>query len=131
MGKHLIFYDGECGLCDRVVQFLIKRDKNKVFDFAPLQGKTAEEWLKPPPSADTVVLIEDYQGSPNKYILSKAAFRALWLMGGPWAILGLFNFLPGFSFDWAYRIVAQNRKSLFSQDRCVLPDPEDKSRYLP
>ena len=63
--KHLVFYDGECGLCDQVVQFLLKADKNKGFVFAPLQGKHAALALKDLPEeakqADSIILIEDYQ----------------------------------------------------------------------
>lgn len=131
MGKHLIFYDGECGLCDQVVQGVLKCDKRKVFDFAPLQGKTAEERLKPPPSADTVVLIENYESQSKKYILSKAVFKTCWLLGGLWVLPGLLSFLPSFLFDWAYRSVASNRKRFFRQDYCVIPPAGEASRFLP
>lgn len=46
MHEHLVFYDGECGLCDRVVQTLLKVDTHERFVFAPLQGKTAEKLLQ-------------------------------------------------------------------------------------
>lgn len=131
MGKHLIFYDGECGLCDQAVQFILARDKKRLFDFAPLQGKTAERWLKLPPSVDTVVLIEDYQTNPKLSIRSKAAFRSLYHLGGIWTVPGLLSFLPSFLFDWGYRIVARNRKAWFSQDHCVIPDPKERQRFLP
>jgi predicted DCC family thiol-disulfide oxidoreductase YuxK len=37
----VVFYDGVCGLCDRSVQFLLARDRERVLHFAPLQGPTA------------------------------------------------------------------------------------------
>jgi predicted DCC family thiol-disulfide oxidoreductase YuxK len=39
--RHVVFYDGVCGLCDRSVQFLLARDRERVLHFAPLQGSTA------------------------------------------------------------------------------------------
>jgi len=39
--RHVVFYDGVCGLCDRSVQFLLARDRERVLHFAPLQGPTA------------------------------------------------------------------------------------------
>jgi predicted DCC family thiol-disulfide oxidoreductase YuxK len=37
----VVFYDGVCGLCDRTVQFLIARDRERVLHYAQLQGPTA------------------------------------------------------------------------------------------
>lgn len=130
-GKHLVFYDGECGLCDRAVQFLIQHDKEKVFDFAPLKGRTAELWLNPPPAEDTLVLIENYKIAPKEYILSSAAFRSLILLDGAWEIPGMLYYLPSFIFNGLYRLIARNRHQIFAKDKCVLPDALDSSRYLP
>ncbi|MCB1112918.1 MAG: DUF393 domain-containing protein [Chlamydiia bacterium] len=135
-GKHLVFYDGECGFCDQVVQFLLRQDKKKIFVFAPLQGKTAGRLLKDLPenvkSADSVILIENYDSKdPRLYLYSKAVFRVMWLLGGVWTLLGWRAFLPAFFYDWGYRLVARNRKRFFSNDRCVVPSPEQKERFLP
>ena len=37
----IIFYDGDCALCHRMVQFILARDSKFLFSFAPLQGETA------------------------------------------------------------------------------------------
>ena len=97
--KHLVFYDGKCGLCDHAVQFLLKVDKRKQFVFAPLQGTTAAAELKDVPEhikqADSLILIENYQSKDQIiYILGKGAFRITWLLGGVWSLLGWLNFLP-------------------------------------
>ena len=39
-GQHLLLYDGVCGLCDHLVQFVLAHDRRGVFDFAPLQSAT-------------------------------------------------------------------------------------------
>lgn len=135
-GNHLVFYDGECGLCDHFVQFLLKRDHRKQFLFAPLQGEAARNFLKEVPeevrSADSVLLIENYQTEKKQlYIYGKAAFRILWLLGGPWKLIGWKNFLPAILYDWGYWIVAKNRKKFFPQISCVVPTPEEKERFLP
>ncbi|MDP1835709.1 MAG: DCC1-like thiol-disulfide oxidoreductase family protein [Chlamydiales bacterium] len=132
MYDHLVFYDGECGLCDQIVQFLLHIDKDKKFAFAPLQGETAKELMPNPPDADSIVLIENFRkGGRETYIRSKAAFRILWLIGGVWSVVGVKNFLPAWMFDWAYNIVAANRHKWFQQTSCVVPDAGDKSRFLP
>lgn len=135
MNKHLVFYDGRCGFCDKVVQFLLRRDRKKVFVFAPLQGTTAAKILQDlPPSLktiDSLILVENYQTPEQKfYLLGKGAFRICWLLGGMWRLLGWVSFLPSFLYDWGYRIVARNRHRIFPNDSCVIPNPADKDRFL-
>ncbi len=44
--KNIIFYDSECGLCNSFVIWIIKKDKNNVFYFSPLNGKYFNEFVK-------------------------------------------------------------------------------------
>lgn len=134
--SNLVFYDGSCGLCDHIVQFLLERDQKRLFLFAPLQGKTAAEVLKnlPPEylGEDSLVLVENYQESDERfYVLGKGALRILWLLGGGWMLLGWISFLPSFLYDWAYRLVARNRQRFFAKQSCILPSPKGDSRFLP
>src|SRR5439155_8214298 len=39
-GTHLVLYDGVCGLCSRLLQFLLAHDHRSVFKFASLQSAT-------------------------------------------------------------------------------------------
>ena len=41
--KNIIFYDDNCVLCNYSIQFLIKKDLQNQFVFAPLQGKLAKK----------------------------------------------------------------------------------------
>lgn len=130
-----MFYDGECGLCDRVVQIVLKADKNKIFLFAPLQGETAAKELKDVAQevkqADSVILIENYTSADGQlYIYGQAAFRIMWLLGGWWKLIGWMSFLPGFLYDWGYWIVAKNRHRFFPQDVCIIPPADEKDRFL-
>lgn len=132
--KHLVFYDGECGLCDHIVQFLLSVDKKEKFLFAPLQGKTAAELLQELPEqykqVDSLILVENY-GTERQhfYVLGKAAFRICWLLGGFWAIPGAISFLPAFLYNWGYRLVARNRKHFLSET-CILPKTQYRNRFL-
>lgn len=132
---HLVFYDGECRLCDRIVQFLLKEDRCERFLFAPLQGRTAAELLKDLPrkykEIDSLILVENYK-TPQQhiYVLGKGALRIFWLLGNGWRIIGVFSFLPGFLYNWAYRLVARYRYRVFGQT-CLLPSAKDKHRFLP
>lgn len=136
MVRHLLFYDGQCGLCDRTVQLLLRIDKHQRFAFAPLQGATAQTHLKNLPphlrQVDSLILIENFQESDSRlFMMSRGVWRICWLLGGPWILLGWMSSLPSWLFDWAYRIVARNRHRLFAQTECVLPDRAHKDRFLP
>jgi predicted DCC family thiol-disulfide oxidoreductase YuxK len=132
---HLVFYDGQCGLCDQIVQFLLKVDHEGRFIFAPLQGVTASKFLKDLPDkykdVDSLILVENYNTpNPQFFVQGKAALRICWLLGDGWKILGLFSFLPSFLYNWVYRWVARNRYRLLSPT-CIRPSAKDKHRFLP
>lgn len=131
---HVVFFDGQCGLCDHLVQWLLHNDKEKIFLFAPLQGITAEKNLKHLPAwirdSDSMVLIENYQTPHQKvYIYGKAVLRTLWLLGGAYKAIGWIHFLPAFFYDWIYWIVAKNRKKIFGT--IELPTETGVGRFLP
>ncbi|MCE2982403.1 MAG: DUF393 domain-containing protein [Parachlamydia sp.] len=132
---HLVFYDGECGICDQFVQFLLKHDRKKSFVFAPLQGLTAQVTLEALPAKyknlDTLILIEDYKTSPKMFIQAKAVFKIFWQLGHLWALLGLLSFLPSYFFDWGYRLFARNRHRLTNKIECVVPTKSQRERFLP
>ena len=82
----IVFYDGECGLCDRVVSFLTARDKKQRLRFAALQSETARALLPPHRIAnlDTVVLVNE----KGTHIESSAVLRALVEIGQLWTLAG-------------------------------------------
>lgn len=136
MTKHLVFFDGKCGFCDHVVQFIIKKDTKEQFVFAPLQGETAAMKLKDLPESakneDTLILIENFQTPhPEISILGRGALRICWLLGGALSILGVLSWLPSWCVDWAYRIVAKNRHRFIKNDQCELPTAQERQRFLP
>lgn len=135
MANHLVFYDGTCGLCDQIVQFLASIDKHKIFLFAPLKGKTAARVLKGMPPEyrreDSLVLVENYREEGERfYVLGKSALRIFWLLGWPWSSLGWISYLPGFLYNWLYRLIARYRRR-FPLKKCGLPGGDNDARFLP
>ena len=35
----IVFYDGDCGLCNRVVQFILRNERNQKLVFCALQSE--------------------------------------------------------------------------------------------
>jgi predicted DCC family thiol-disulfide oxidoreductase YuxK len=133
----IILYDGVCGLCNRLVQFLLKRDKRGRLSFASLQSDFAARVLTKhgldPKDLDTVQVVVNYD-RPNERVLgrSDAVLRASEELGGPWSVLAtLARIIPRALRDVVYRFVARNRYQVFGKsETCMLPDPNQRHRFL-
>ena len=129
MEKPIIFFDGDCALCDSFVGFVLKADKLQTFYFAPLQGETAKKYLANQPLAnvDSVILVE----SSQTLIKSDAVLAIASKLGLPWSILQIFKIIPKALRDWFYDLVAKNRIKLFGKkDVCSLPTPRERQQIL-
>ena len=90
---HLLFYDGVCAMCNGVVKYMLRVDRDCVFQFAPLQGETAAiaRELHPdfPSELETVV----YVRRGEVFLRSRAAALAMQEMPYPAKALSWFRFL--------------------------------------
>ncbi|HKG60516.1 MAG TPA: thiol-disulfide oxidoreductase DCC family protein [Pyrinomonadaceae bacterium] len=133
----IVIYDGVCGLCNRMVQFLLKHDKHSRLRFASLQSDFAGKVLRrhgfDPKDLDTVHVVENYD-QPGERVLqrSDAVLRAGRELGGFWAASSsIGRLVPRALRDLVYRLVATNRYRVFGKyDSCMLPDPNQRSRFL-
>ena len=133
----IILYDGVCGLCNRLVQFLLKHDKAGRLRFAALQSDFAEKVLGrhgiDAKDLDTVQVIENYD-QPGERVLqrSDAILRAGRELGGFWAASSsVARVVPRGLRDLVYRFLATNRYRVFGKyDSCMLPDANQRSRFL-
>lgn len=132
----IILYDGVCGLCNRMVQFVLKRDRRKVFRFASLQSGFAAEVLRrhgeSPTELSTMYVVLDY-GQPGERLLERSDAAAFVLneLEGIWKIVAAIRYLPRFVRDWGYRVVARNRYKWFGKhDTCPVPRAEERERFV-
>jgi predicted DCC family thiol-disulfide oxidoreductase YuxK len=133
----IILYDGVCGLCNRLVQFLLKHDKDGRLRFASLQSDFAEKVLSrhgiDARDLDTVHVVENYD-QPGEQVLqrSDAILRAGRELGGFWsASSSIARVVPRALRDLVYRFIATNRYRVFGKyDSCMLPDANQRSKFL-
>lgn len=127
----IIYFDGFCGLCDRFVQFVLRRDRAARYRFAPLQGSTAGERVPPSldPRTSQTVILED---AGRFRVRSDAALAILSGLGGPWRLAGLLRVIPRPLRDAIYDLVARNRERWFGRRaECRVPQPDERDRFLP
>jgi predicted DCC family thiol-disulfide oxidoreductase YuxK len=134
--KPIVLYDGICGLCNHLVQFLLKRDTHDHFRFASLQSTFANALLTDrgldPNDLDTVYVVKDY-GLPNQSLLARsdAILYLLTQLGGLWKLAGVGRVLPKAFRDVIYKIVARNRYRVFGKhESCMLPEPKHRQKFL-
>ena len=127
----VIFFDGVCGLCNAWVDFVIVRDRRRLFRFAALQGETARDrlHLSPGDLLDSVVLADE----TGVYQKSDAVWRILRSLGGVWSVSGFcLRLLPRPIRNWGYDFVARRRYKWFGRkETCRMPSPGERERFLP
>ncbi len=119
MPNRIIYFDSKCGICNRLVQWVIARDKRCVFWFAPLGGKTAAEqlpnWVH---AIDSVVV----QIDGRFLVRSSAVISIFFELGGMWQLARLAYVIPAPIRDALYRMVARYRRLLWSSPlQCQIP----------
>lgn len=134
----VVLYDGECGLCNRVVRLLMRWDRYSNLKYAPLQGPQARRYLEahgePPGDLSTVYFVPDWNHQERRDFLkrSEAVAAALIVCGGAPAFFGkLLRLVPRRVRDRAYSAVGHARYRIFGpwRDR-PLPNPRWAERIL-
>lgn len=137
--KNLLLYDGECGLCNAVVRFLLRRDRRAALRFATLQGPVGQEFLRKEGldtrDFDSLVFIEELDSEAGRvgryHLRTDAVLEILHRLGGGWRIFRVLRWIPAPVRDLLYRLVARLRYRVFGpyQPR-PLERPEWKERFL-
>jgi predicted DCC family thiol-disulfide oxidoreductase YuxK len=130
-GTDIILFDGICNLCNRLVLFIIKRDKDDRFKFASLQSDVGQQWLKQlglvKTGFESLVLIR----GDKYYLKSTGVLKILKELGGVWKAFYIFIVIPHPIRDLFYNLVAKSRYKIFGKRNvCMIPTPELKERFL-
>ena len=127
----IVVFDAQCLLCNSWVQFLLKHDKQGIFQFAAIQGKVGGQLL-----ADAELKIEGLQtlllvAGSQSWQHTDAILRVLQALGWPWRLAGVARLIPAPLRDALYRVIARNRYQWFGKsEQCLMPDPAVAARFL-
>lgn len=134
----VLFFDGECGLCNRLVRLLLRCDDEGRLRFAPLQGGAAQAYLRaqglPTEDFDTLIFVPDWGGraGPAHRVRTAGVIGALRAIGGGARLAGdALALVPAPLRDLGYKLVARARYALFGPWRPrPLARPEWRERFL-
>jgi predicted DCC family thiol-disulfide oxidoreductase YuxK len=131
--KQLILFDGVCNLCNSSVLYVIKRDKNGKFLFAPLESdignKIIQKFSIDTKETDSILLYNPLKDSLT--YKSTAALLIAKQLGFPINILTLFLIVPKAIRNWVYNYIAKNRYKWYGKkESCMIPTPELKAKFI-
>jgi predicted DCC family thiol-disulfide oxidoreductase YuxK len=137
MPRPVLLYDGDCGLCNRLVRSLLRTDQAGRLSYAPLQSAPAQMYLRsqglPTQDFDSLVFVMDWD-YPLAYpplLRTDGALAAAAEVGGIWRVVAWLRILPGWLRDPFYKWVAKTRYALFGAYRGKpLAESEWGSRFL-
>lgn len=118
--KNILLFDGICNLCGRLVNFIIKQDKNNKISFLSLQSKGGQLLLRmfylPTDDFDSVVYIIG-----DRYFRKSTAILYIFRdLGGVWKLFFGLIIIPPFIRDFIYFIIAKTRYKIFGKnDSCI------------
>ena len=113
----VLFYDGDCPLCNRVVSFILNHERSPEILFSALNSEATAQWKAKHPELrmdeDTVYFFDGNQ----LYSKSTAVLKLLPFLKGYLFVLRLGWFLPRSMRDSVYDFVAKRRKRIFKECR--------------
>ena len=129
--KPVILFDGVCNYCNGMVNFLIRKDKQRRFLFAPLQSNAGQELLRQfglnTTQLDSFIFISDGKA----YLRSTAGLKLYNQLPWYWKWTQLFWIVPRVIRDAVYNFIARNRYKWFGKrDQCMVPGAEVRERFL-
>jgi|TARA_B110000259_G_scaffold103774_1_gene119324 predicted DCC family thiol-disulfide oxidoreductase YuxK len=126
--KNIIFYDDNCVLCNHSIQFLIKKDLQNQFVFAPLQGKLAKKsidliYIK---KLDSFVVLSNgnsyVKGRAIKFIIQNLKTLSFY----KWVL-----FIPNSILDLVYSFIGKIRYKVFGKSKnCLYLNKKIKNRFI-
>jgi len=134
----VLLFDGDCGLCQRVVRWLLRIDRDGRLHFAPLQGPAGQAFLRqhglPTADFESLVFVPDWASRDRPVYLLRTAgvLAALRVAGGIGRFLaaGLAIFPVAWR-DAGYRAIGRWRYRVFGAWRPrPLARPEWSGRFL-
>ena len=126
----IILYDGVCVLCSGWMRFVVKRDRDRLFRFTPIQSDYGRALALAlhinPDDPDTNAVI--WRG--EAYRRSDAALRVVSLLPGLGWVAGL-HIVPHPLRDAVYRLIARSRYQVWGRNAaCDLGDASWKNRVI-
>lgn len=126
--KGVIVFDGYCILCNSLVSFLSRIDRNKRFLYTTFNSLTWRNLSGQVSSGSDSIILFIHS---KHYIQSDAVIKIIGELGYPWRLLNIIRLIPFPLREKMYRFIAKHRYKVFGRNElCSIPKTEVRNRYL-
>jgi predicted DCC family thiol-disulfide oxidoreductase YuxK len=112
--KPVLFYDGDCALCNHSVIFLLKIDKSEVLRYAALDSDIAQNLLGDQYLSIRQIYAVTLLDKDNIFVESDAIIESLILINRWKWLAYILRLIPQFIRNGIYRWIARHRSKIFS-----------------
>lgn len=127
----LVVFDGVCGMCNRFIVAVLRRDVKGVLRFtsnsSPFAKRVLAQFAEDNDAQRTIMVLDEGQ-------LLKRSDAVLCIarhLGFPYSVATIFRIVPRVVRDWVYDLIARNRYRFFSKvEECQLIPAELRSRIM-
>ena len=124
--RKIVFYDGDCSFCNRIVQFILVNNTREDLYFASLQSEFSLEFFGEfKTNLSTFYFYDDYQ----IYSKSKAAIRLSRYLSRPYSFVRIATLIPVCFRDKVYDFIA-NRRTRINKNFCIQLTDAEKKRFI-
>lgn len=124
----IVFYDGDCGFCNKTVTWILKKRKKDIY-FCALQSEDAQQIMRKHAitiNMDTLYVYEN----ENVYNRYKAVRLICKYLSFPYSLLYyLGQLLPVKIGDYCYNQIAKRRHQIAAKN-CSLPTFEERKLFI-
>lgn len=127
----IILFDDECILCNKAVQFIIRKDVKERFKFASLQSAFGKNLIfkigGDSTNLNSIILVE----GEHYFLKSAAILKIIKALPGYSILFYFLNLFPSTVLDLGYTLTAKIRYKLFGRtDNCMLYHSNDFSKRI-
>ena len=125
----IVFYDGDCGFCNKTIEFILRTESSKILYFSSLQSKYAQDLFR----KEKITIQLDtlyFKEGKSLYSKSSAFFKIANYLKNPYSLFKYLSpIVPRFISDSCYDLVSRNRLKIVKNYVCSIPSPEDLKRF--
>lgn len=129
MDQPIIFYDGDCGFCNKTVQFVLNNEKDQLIHFCALQSDFANRFLQMQGIHEIDFSTFYFWDGKKLNSRSTAALKVLNHLRFPFTLGKIGWICPRVIRDGLYNLIAKRRMRL-APAFCALPTPKQAVRFL-
>lgn len=127
----ILLFDGHCGLCNNLVDLLLRLDRVGRIRFAALQSALGQQLLQAHglriDDFDTAVLVLGRRA----LLRSSCVLRAIAFLPAPWSLAAILLGIPRPVRDGVYAWVSRHRLRIWGRrETCRMPTPAERRRFL-